>query len=44
MTISIESTLFYDPQGAVPADFCPKCGGARYLPGKSCLRCGRDGR
>lgn len=37
----MEETLFADPQAAVPRDHCPVCGGERYDPGRSCLRCER---
>ena len=39
MNREIESNLYTDPQTAVPADFCPICGGERYLPGLRCARC-----
>ena len=39
MKLEIESNLYTDPQAAVPADFCPVCGGERYLPGLRCARC-----
>jgi hypothetical protein len=35
----IESTLYIDPQAQRIAGFCPRCGGALYAPGYSCLRC-----
>ena len=37
----MESTLFFDPQTAVPACFCPVCGGECYLPSLICIRCER---
>ena len=40
MNREIESDLYADPQAQVPADFCPVCGGERYLPGLHCVRCG----
>ena len=40
MKLEIESNLYTDPQAAVPADFCPVCGGERYWPGLRCARCG----
>lgn len=42
MYVAIEPTLYLDPQAAVPASFCPICGGERYAPGENCLRCQRD--
>ena len=41
MNLEIESNLYIDPQVQPPADFCPVCGGERYLPGLTCLRCER---
>ncbi|MDO5153745.1 MAG: hypothetical protein Q4D50_10370 [Eubacteriales bacterium] len=38
-----ESTLFIDPQAALPACFCPVCGGECYGPGCICIRCERRG-
>ena len=32
MYIELPYTLFYDPQAAVPADFCRKCGCECYAP------------
>ena len=37
------SALFFDPQAAIPADFCPVCGSERYAPGLHCIRCERRG-
>lgn len=37
----IEEMLYFDPQAAVPADFCPICGGERYAPSRICLGCER---
>lgn len=39
MYLEFPYTLFYDPQAAVPEDFCPSCGGERYGPGRICLCC-----
>ena len=39
MNTQIESNLYTDPQDALPADFCPRCGGELYLPGLCCARC-----
>ena len=39
MNREIESNLYADPQTLPPADFCPYCGGERYLPGLHCIRC-----
>ena len=39
MNPRIEATLYIDPQAAVPAGFCPRCGGAVYKPSLYCLRC-----
>ena len=44
MYIQIEYTLFYDPQAAMPAEFCIACGCERYAPGLHCLRCERRGK
>ena len=44
MYIQIEYTLFYDPQAAMPADFCIACGCERYAPGLHCLHCERRGK
>ena len=40
--MSIEPTLYIDPQAQIPACYCPHCGGARYAPSLTCLRCERD--
>ena len=37
----MEGTLFLDPQAAVPACFCPRCGGECYSPTFTCIRCER---
>ena len=37
----MEGTLFLDPQAAVPACFCPRCGGECYAPTLTCSRCER---
>lgn len=39
MNRNIESTLYIDVQALPPGDFCPVCGGERYLPGLRCIRC-----
>ena len=39
MNREIESDLHTDPQAQRPADFCPVCGGERYLPTLRCARC-----
>ena len=39
MTLRIEPTLYIDPQAAIPAGFCPECGGELYRPGLHCSRC-----
>ena len=44
MYTQIEYTLFYDPQAAMPEEFCRRCGCERYAPGLHCLRCERRGR
>ena len=41
MYIEFTYTLFYDPQAAMPAQFCQGCGCERYIPGLHCLRCER---
>ena len=43
MNPKIDPVLYIDPQGAIPAGSCPRCGGALYLPSLICLRCERDG-
>ena len=37
----MEGTLFLDPQAAVPAGFCPRCGGECDAPTLTCNRCER---
>lgn len=37
----IEPMLYLDPQAAIPARFCPVCGGECYAPSLVCLRCER---
>ena len=39
MNNRIEPTLYVDEQAAIPADFCPVCGGERYWPSRWCIRC-----
>lgn len=41
MNTEFLSTLFYDPQAAVPARFCEVCGCECYAPGLHCIRCER---
>ena len=36
-----ESSLYYDPQMAKPARFCPSCGSECYAPSLICIRCER---
>lgn len=43
MKITIEPTLYLDPQAVKPAGYCPVCGGALYNPSLVCLRCERRG-
>ena len=38
---NMEGTLFFDPQAAAPACFCPRCGGECYAPTRTCIRCER---
>ena len=38
---SIESTLYIDPQAAIPVGFCPNCGSELYSRDSTCLRCER---
>ena len=38
----MESTLYYDPQAAIPACFCPNCGAECYSPSLLCIRCERS--
>lgn len=42
MNVTIEQTLYPDPQAQRPGGRCPVCGGALYGPGFHCIRCGRD--
>lgn len=44
MKITIEPTLFTDPQAAVPAGFCEVCGREIYAPSLICARCERRGK
>lgn len=37
----IEPMLYIDPQQEAPGCFCPECGGERYAPTFTCLRCER---
>lgn len=37
----IEPVLYLDPQNQIPACFCEACGGERYAPTFTCLRCER---
>ena len=41
MIDTLEFFLYRDPQQEPPGDFCPICGGERYLPGLHCARCQR---
>jgi len=41
MYIEFPYTLFFDPQAAMPAEFCIRCGCECYRPGLFCLRCHR---
>ena len=42
MKTEILQILFTDPQDRIPACYCLRCGGARYAPSLTCIRCGRD--
>jgi hypothetical protein len=42
MNQTIEVNLYRDPQAAQPAAFCPRCGGALWLPSLRCLRCEQE--
>ncbi len=42
MKTEILQILFTDPQDQTPACYCRRCGGARYAPSLTCIRCGRD--
>ena len=42
MKTEILQILFTDLQDQIPACYCRRCGGARYAPGLTCIRCGRD--
>ena len=37
----LEQILFMDPQDQVPACYCSHCGGARFAPSLTCIRCER---
>ena len=39
MNSPIESTLYIDPQAAIPVGFCDTCGGELYTRDGTCLRC-----
>ena len=41
MYIQFQYTLFFDPQTAVPEEYCKECGCECYAPGLNCLRCER---
>ena len=41
MYIEFPYTLFSDPQDAVPAEFCQRCGCECYAPSLVCIRCER---
>ena len=41
--IFLEPVLFVDEQQQPKWDLCDICGGVRYAPGYSCLRCERRG-
>lgn len=41
MYIEFPYTLFFDPQAAVPEEFCIACGCECYAPGLTCLHCER---
>ena len=43
MNITIEQTLYIDPQAEAAAAFCEKCGGELYAPSCVCSRCQRKG-
>ena len=43
MNVTIEQSLYTDPQAAVPAAYCPRCGGALWLPSLRCIRCEKEG-
>lgn len=43
MYVEFPYTLFFDPQAAVPEEFCKACGCECYAPGLTCLRCERRG-
>ncbi len=42
--MDLEPTLFFDPQAAIPAGYCPRCGGCLYRPSLVCLRCEQEGK
>ncbi len=39
MRITMEPTLYFDPQAAPHMGHCPRCGGHLYGPDTPCLRC-----
>ena len=39
MNDEILSNLYIDLQAQPPGDYCPVCGGERYLPSLRCIRC-----
>ncbi len=41
MILSIEPTLYIDPQAERRTGVCPQCGGTCYAPGYRCIRCER---
>ena len=43
MTEGIFSTFLWDPQQELRIRYCRRCGGVRYAPGYTCIRCLEDG-
>ena len=39
MTDGIITAFLWDAQQEIPACYCSRCGGARYAPGFTCIRC-----
>ena len=42
MTEGIGRVLFLDEQQAIPVCYCSRCGGARFGPSLTCIRCEED--
>lgn len=44
MRVTMEPTMFFDPQAVTPVQYCPVCGGCTYPPGHFCLRCEEESK